>query len=86
MCKTFRFVLRLGEGGDWQEGAMRLLLTVALSASMFSSSMIASEPTGASAHVRPQEDRVTRLLRGGVARSATLRALVDRIEASNVIV
>lgn len=38
------------------------------------------------ARIRPQDPRLTMLLRQGVERSATLRALVDRIEASNVFV
>jgi hypothetical protein len=37
-------------------------------------------------NVRPQDERLTQLLRAGAARSATLRSLVDRIEASRVIV
>jgi predicted transcriptional regulator len=38
------------------------------------------------ARVRPQDPRLVTLLRQGVERSPTLRALVDRIEASNVFV
>jgi len=38
------------------------------------------------ARIRPQDPRLTVLLRDGMTRSATLRALVDRIEASNLIV
>jgi hypothetical protein len=38
------------------------------------------------AHVRPQDDRLTQLLRDGTSRSTTLKALVNRIEGSNVIV
>ena len=38
------------------------------------------------ARIRPQDPRLVLLLRQGVERSATLRALVDRIEASNVFV
>ncbi len=41
----------------------------------------------AAARLRPQDDRAdATVLREGVARSATFSALVDRIEASNVIV
>ena len=36
--------------------------------------------------IRPQDARITSVLQEGIARSATFRALVDRIEASNVIV
>ena len=39
-----------------------------------------------STNLRPQDDRLTPLLRAGIARSATLKSLVDRIEASRVIV
>jgi len=38
------------------------------------------------ARLRPQEPRLTELLRAGVARSATFRALVNRLESGNVIV
>jgi hypothetical protein len=38
------------------------------------------------ARIRPQDPRLIQLLRSGVARSATFRALVDRLEAGNVIV
>lgn len=37
-------------------------------------------------HVRPQDSRITALLQVGMQRSSSLRALVDRIEASNVYV
>ena len=39
-----------------------------------------------STNLRPQDDRLTQLLRAGSARSATFKSLVDRIEASHVIV
>lgn len=38
------------------------------------------------ARVRPQDPRLVDLLRGGVARSATLRAIVKRLEAGNLFV
>ena len=38
------------------------------------------------ARVRPQDARIAELLRDGVARSATLRTLVNRLESGNVIV
>jgi hypothetical protein len=38
------------------------------------------------ARIRPQDPRLIQLLRTGAARSATFRALVDRLEAGNVIV
>lgn len=36
--------------------------------------------------IRPQDQRTTQMLRDGMARSETFRALVERIEASNVFV
>jgi hypothetical protein len=36
--------------------------------------------------IRPQDTRIARFLSDGLKRSPTMRALVDRIEASNVIV
>ena len=38
------------------------------------------------ARIRPQDPRLADVLRTGVARSATFRALVERIERSNLIV
>ena len=77
---------------------MRTLLVLLL-ASVLSTTARAADP-GASravaresqtdawreARVRPQEARLVDLVRAGVARSATFRALVDRLEAGNVIV
>jgi hypothetical protein len=63
---------------------MRLLLTLALSAVVVTSSTLAAK--AADPHVRPQDDRLTNVLREGSARSATFKALVDRIEKSDVIV
>ena len=64
---------------------MRLLLTVALVAGVSISSVLASERIGGP-RLRPQDARSTQVLQEGAARSATFRALVNRIEASNVIV
>ena len=64
---------------------MRLLLAVALFAGVVNSVALASERTGGP-RLRPQDPRVTLVLQEGMARSATFRALVNRIEASNVIV
>jgi hypothetical protein len=72
--------------GDWQENAMRLLLSLVLCAIVTSSpALVAAVPT-VSTNLRPQDDRLTQLLRAGSARSATFKSLVDRIEASHVIV
>jgi len=64
---------------------MRLLLTVALVASVSISPALAAERVGGP-RLRPQDARSAQVLQEGAARSATFRALVDRIEASNVIV
>ena len=45
-----------------------------------------AEETWREARIRPQDPRLTDLLRDGVARSATFRSLVTRIEAGNVFV
>jgi hypothetical protein len=75
------FVLR----SSFPEDAMRLLLSLALCAVMTSSAAVATA-SPAEPHLRPQDDRLRQLLRDGSARSATLRSLVDRIEANRVIV
>jgi hypothetical protein len=64
---------------------MRMLLTLALFASVVTSSAIAAERNGGP-RLRPQDARCTQVLKEGALRSATFRALVDRIEAGNVIV
>jgi hypothetical protein len=67
---------------------MRLLPFVAsvlLSAMALTSAAFAAAPTG-EVRLRPQDARLEKLLKEGAARSATFKALVDRIEASNVIV
>jgi hypothetical protein len=63
---------------------MRLLITVALFAVVHSSAFAAERNGGP--RIRPQDPRITQVLKEGAARSATFKALVDRIEASNVIV
>lgn len=45
-----------------------------------------ADETWRKARIRPQDPRLTDLLRDGVARSATFRSLVTRIEAGNVFV
>jgi hypothetical protein len=64
---------------------MRVLLTVALTAALLNSSTLAAERNGGQ-RLRPQDQRITLVLQEGAARSATFKSLVDRIEASNVIV
>ena len=64
---------------------MRALLLIVLSLFVAASSTFASEG-GNGPRIRPQDDRITAMLAAGVARSASFRALVDRIEASDVYV
>lgn len=64
---------------------MRMLLTVALVAVVSISSARAAERVGGP-RLRPHDARSVQVLKEGAARSATFRALVDRIEASNLIV
>ena len=65
---------------------MRLLHFVVLCAVVMSSPALVAASPVTGTNVRTQDDRLTQLLRVGSARSATLRSLVDRIEASRVIV
>jgi hypothetical protein len=64
---------------------MRLLPIVALSVLVATASALANGPND-EARLRPQDSRLVQVLKEGAARSATFRALVDRIEESNVIV
>ena len=65
---------------------MRLLLALALCAVGMSSSALDATVPAATGRLRPQDERLTQLLRDGTSRSPTLKTLVDRIEASKVIV
>ena len=64
---------------------MRLLLTLAITTAVLTSSTLAAERDGGP-RLRPQDPRTVQVLKEGAARSATFKGLVDRIEASNVIV
>jgi hypothetical protein len=66
---------------------MRTLLAL-IAASLMATQAFAgvAAPEPYDARVRPQDPRLMNLLRAGVARSATFRALVERLEAGNVIV
>ncbi|HUQ86110.1 MAG TPA: hypothetical protein VM096_01045 [Vicinamibacterales bacterium] len=65
---------------------MRLLLTVVvLTGALTSSATLAAERVGGR-RIRPQDPRLNLVLQEGTSRSETFRALVNRIEASNVIV
>ena len=64
---------------------MRLLLTVAITAAVLNTSTLAAERNGGP-RLRPQDPRISQVLKEGAARSATFKSLVDRVEASNVIV
>ena len=50
-----------------------------------SSALVAADPF-TQARIRPQDDRLSSLLRDGTSRSATLKTIIQRIEMSNVIV
>lgn len=68
---------------------MRHLLALVLCSSILASAAAAAQPEwwrDGVPRIRPQDQRLTDLLQAGISRSATFRALVDRIEASNVIV
>lgn len=68
---------------------MRHLLAIVLCMPILTSTAMAAQPEwwrDGSQRIRPQDQRLTDLLQAGISRSATFRALVDRIEASNVIV
>lgn len=64
---------------------MRMLLTVALGAVLSIPTALAAERIGGP-RLRPQDPRTVQVLKEGGGRSATFRALVNRIEASNLIV
>ena len=65
---------------------MRTLLALIVG-SLIASTALAAEPESwREARVRPQDPRLAALLRAGVARSATFRTIVNRLEAGNVIV
>jgi hypothetical protein len=68
---------------------MRALLMIVLSSFTLASAAFGAEPDSSrngGARLRPQDDRTTAMIAAGVARSASFRALVDRIEASDVFV
>lgn len=64
---------------------MRLMPIVALSVFVTAATAFAAGP-GAEVRLRPQDSRLEQVLKEGARRSATFKSLVDRIEASNVIV
>jgi hypothetical protein len=64
---------------------MRLLPLVILSFAIAAPAAFANGPTG-EVRLRPQDARLELALKEGAARSTTFKALVDRIEKSNVIV
>ena len=66
---------------------MRTLLALVFG-SLIATTALAANPdeTWREARLRPQDARLADLLRAGVARSATFRALVNRLESGNVIV
>jgi len=64
---------------------MRMLLTVVSLVAVLSSPALAGPPDGGK-KLRPQDARIILAIQEGAARSATFKALIDRIEASDVIV
>ena len=64
---------------------MRLLPIVALSVLVTTATAMADGPSG-EVRLRPQDARLEQVIKEGARRSATFKSLVDRIEASNVIV
>jgi hypothetical protein len=64
---------------------MRALLTIVLATFVLASSAIAAERAGGP-RIRSLDDRTTAMMAAGIARSASFRALVARIEASDVFV
>ena len=68
---------------------MRWLLSIVFCSAALVSTAYAEGPDGSregGPRIRPQDPRSIQLLRNGIARSETFRALVDRIESSNVFV
>jgi hypothetical protein len=67
---------------------MRWLLSIVLCSVLVANvhADSAGKPRDGGSRIRPQDSRSTQLLRDGIARSETFRALVDQIEASNVFV
>lgn len=64
---------------------MRLLLSIALMAAVAATPVAAGTPDGGP-RIRPFDAKTKQALQEGAARSSTFKALVDRIEASDVIV
>jgi hypothetical protein len=67
---------------------MRTLLALVV-CSLIATTALDANPSGEGwreARVRPQDSRLVELVRAGVARSATFRSLIDRLEAGQVIV
>lgn len=68
---------------------MRWLFSFVLCSALLVSNLYADtpgKPRDGGPRIRPQDPRSTQLLRDGMARSETFRALVERIEASQVFV
>ena len=64
---------------------MKTLFSLALSLTILATATLSAASDGGP-RIRPQDNRIKQVLQEGAARSATFKALVDRIEASDVIV
>ena len=64
---------------------MRVMITIALLAAALNSPATAGTPDGGQ-KLRPQDARIKLAIKEGAERSTTFKALLDRIEASDVIV
>lgn len=65
---------------------MRSMLAATLCALFVASSAFAGSTPDGGPRLRPQDSRIKDALREGVARSATFKSLVDRLEGGDVIV
>lgn len=65
---------------------MRTLLSLALLLAILSPTGVVAAPKDGGPRIRPQDARIKQVLKEGAERSATFKALVDRIETGDVIV
>lgn len=65
---------------------MRMLLPVALFVVVLTSTSVAAGVPDGGPRIRPQDARLEQVLKEGIERSSTFKALVEQIEAGDVIV